>query len=288
VTSIPNGEVSASKFNTAFGRAGCGMKFYYRYIEGIRGVTNASLLAGIAYDQAARKMHDTKRDTGSVSVGEAHDTFIEAYENPPEENRDGEPVEYDLSDQPDDLLGRAENALKQYAEQVVLMDPVETQVFVEASFNETDAKLIGYVDVVERIAPGRYAITDVKTSLSSRKKWTVEEATRDTQLNIYAVLWQHQNPTETVDAVGWRHARLGGKVEVGATHVKPTGTQQTMERVAYWMGELERWCETGNFPATGLDRDAWVCSEKYCDYFHKCPFGSKSQTIIPITIGGSK
>lgn len=286
MTAIPNGEVSASKFSTAFGRAGCGMKFYYRYVEGIRGVTSASLLAGIAFDQATRAFHENLI-MGGPTHGNAPDVFVDAYENPKETNRDGEPVEYDLSDAPDDIIERGLNALDQYVTQNYAMEPSDTQVFVEASFNETDAKLVGYIDVVERISPGRYAITDVKTSLSSRKKWTTDDAARDAQLSIYAVLWQHQNPTETVDAMGWRHARIGGKVEVGATHVTAPDPSTIMGRVGYWMGELERWCETGNFPATGLDKDAWVCSEKYCDYYHRCPFGSKSQKIIPITIGGN-
>lgn len=283
MTKIPNGEVSASKFSTAFGRAGCGMKFYYRYVEGIRGVTSASLLAGIAFDRATRDFHE------SLMAGEptnAHDVFVDAWENPEEENRDGEPIEYDLSDAPDDIIPRGLNALNEYIEKNATMQPDETQVFVEASFNETDAKLIGYIDVVEKIAPGRYAITDVKSSLSGRKKWSADDAARDPQLSIYAVLWQNQHPTETVEAMGWRHARLGGKVEVGATHVSAPEPDGIMRRVGYWMGELERWCETGDFPATGLDKDAWVCSEKYCDYYHRCPFGSKSQKIIPITIGG--
>lgn len=285
MTKIPNGEVSSSKFSTAFGRAGCGMKFYYRYVEGIRGVTSASLLAGIAFDKATREFHE-----GLITGGNnknPKETFVDSWENPDELNRDGEPIEYDLSDAPDDIIDRGLSALDQYVTQNHSMMPSDTQVFVEASFEETDAKLIGYVDVVEKIAPGRYAITDVKTSLSSRKKWSAEDASRDPQLGIYAVLWQNQNPTETVDAVGWRHARIGGKVEVGATHVSAPDPNTIMQRVGYWMGELERWCETGIFPATGLDKDAWVCSEKYCDYYHRCPFGSKSQKVIPITIGRS-
>lgn len=282
MTAIPNGEVSSSKFSTAFGRAGCGMKFYYRYIEGIRGVTSASLLAGIAFDKATRTFHDGLMNSG---VDDPAEVFVDSYENPDETNRDGEPIEYDLSDAPDDVIERGLNALGQYMEQNATIHPDDTQVYVEASFNETDAKLIGYIDLVERMSGGTYAITDVKTSLSPRKKWTVEDAIRDPQLHIYAVLWQHEHPTETVGAVGWRHARLGGKVEVGATHIAAPESSTIMQRVGYWMGELERWCETGNFPATGLDKDAWVCSEKYCDYYHRCPFGSKNQTIIPVTIG---
>jgi hypothetical protein len=61
-----------------------------------------------------------------------------------------------------------------------------------------------------------------------------------------------------------------------------------LARVTGWMNTLEAWCQTGNFPPTGLDRDAWVCSEKYCDYYHRCEFGSKSQSVIPVTIGGTK
>lgn len=287
MTTIPNGEVSASKFNTAFGRAGCGMKFYYRYIENIRGVTSASLLAGIAFDKATRTFHENLI-SGAPTHGNANEVFVDTWENPPDEHRDGEAIEYDLSDAPDDIIPRGLNALEQYVTQNNAMTPTDTQVFVEASFEETDAKLIGYVDVVEQIAPGRFAITDVKTSLSSRKKWTTEDAMRDPQLAIYAVLWQNQNPTETVEAVGWRHARLGGKVDVGATHISAPEPSAIMQRVAYWMSELEQWCESGNFPATGLDKDSWVCSEKYCDYYHRCPFGSKSQKMIPIQIGGSK
>lgn len=286
MTNIPNGEVSASKFSTAFGRAGCGMKFYYRYIEGIRGVTSASLLAGIAFDEATRQYHDNK--IVGEQVDDPKDVFVQRWENPPEENRDGEPIEYDLSDAPDDIIGRGLNALDQYVATTQSMKVAETQVFVKAEFEETDAKLIGYIDLVEQTKPGTFVITDVKTSLSARKKWTAEDAARDPQLAIYAVLWQHQNPTETVEGVGWRHARLGGKVDVGATHVTTPDSSAIMRRVSHWMGELERWCETGDFPATGLDKDAWVCSAKYCDYYQRCPFGSKSQTVVPLTIGGAK
>lgn len=287
MTKIPNGEVSASKFSTAFGRAGCGMKFYYRYVEGIRGVTSASLLAGIAFDKATRAFHEGLI-MGVPSHGEPAAVFVDSWENPDEENRDGEPIVYDLSDAPDDIIPRGLSALDAYMEQNYAMSVVDTQVYVETSFEETDAKLVGYIDLVEKNAPGRYVITDVKSSLSSRKKWTAEDAARDAQLGIYAVLWQSQNPTETIDAVGWRHARIGGKTEVGATHVTAPNNEATMSRISYWMNELERWCETGNFPATGLDKDAWVCSAKYCDYFNKCAFGARNQTAIPVTIGGSK
>lgn len=287
MTKIPGGEVSASKFSAAFGRAGCGMKFYYRYVEGIKGTVGASLLAGIAFDKATRAFHENLI-SGADIHGEPKAVFVDSWENPEETNRDGDLIEYDLSDAPDDIIPRGMNALDSYIEQNYAMMPTDTQVFVEASFNETDAKLIGYVDVVEKISPGRYAITDVKSSLSSRKKWTAEEAVRDPQLSIYAVLWQNMNPTETVEAMGWRHARIGGKVEVGATHVAAPKPDAIMQRVGYWMGELERWCETGNFPPTGLDKDAWVCGEKYCDYYNRCPYGSKNQTIVPITIGGIK
>lgn len=285
MTTIPNGEVSASKFNTAFGRAGCGMKFYYRYIEGLRGPVTASLLAGIAFDRATSQLHEYRMGV-EMPAPDLEAAFVDAWENPDEENRDGEPVEFDLSDAPSDILERGANALKTYEQQTEGMVVTDVQVKVEAGFEETDAKLIGFIDLVERIKPGYYAVTDVKTSLSSRKKWAADEAVRDAQLNIYAVLWQNQNPTETVAALGWRHARLGGKVEVGATHVQMGDQTPIMQRVSYWMGELERWCESGNFPATGLDKDAWVCSEKYCDYYNKCPYGRKAQQIIPITIGG--
>lgn len=285
MTKIPNGEVSSSKFSTAFGRAGCGMKFYYRYIEGLRGPVNAGLLAGIAFDKATTALHDS-RIAGEEKI--PHGLFVTEWDNPAETNRDGEVVEYDLSAAPVDILERGENALVEYANSTKGMHATDTQVYVEASFEETDAKMIGFIDLVEQISPGTYAITDVKSSLAAQKKWTADAAMRDPQLGIYSVLWQAENPTETVAAVGWRHARLGGKIAVGATHVTAPDTASIMGRVSYWMGELERWCETGNFPATGLDKDGWVCSEKYCDFYHRCPNGARSQTSHPITIGGHK
>ena len=285
MTKIPGGEVSSTKFTTAFGRAGCGMKFYYRYVEGIKAPVTASLLAGTAFDRATRAFHENLI-SGVPHAGNAEQTFVDSWENPEETNKDGEPIEYDLSDAPSDIIERGLNALGEYTRQNHAMNPMDTQVFVAASFEETDAKLVGYIDVVERIKPGVYAITDVKTSLSPRKKWTADDAARDAQLAIYAMLWGNNNPTETIGGVGWRHARIGGKVEVGATHITAPPTSSILQRVTNWMSDLERWCETGNFPPTGLDKDSWVCSAKYCDYYHRCPFGQRAQTTTPISIGG--
>lgn len=280
MTSIPGGEVSASKFSTAFGRAGCGMKFYYRYVEGIKGAVSASLLAGIAFDEATRQIHDN-RIAGSI-IAEPTEVFVKAWENPAETNRDGETIDYDLSDAPDDIIGRGENALKMYAVSTIDMKPIATQVYVERSFEETDAKLIGYIDLIEAADNG-ICVSDVKSSLSPRKKWTEQDAARDAQLGIYSILADGD-----VTAVGWRHARLGGKIEVGATHVAAPNKNTVLHRIAGWMSDLERWCQTGNFAPTGLDKDAWVCSAKYCDYYHRCPHGAAAQTVIPVTIGGTK
>jgi hypothetical protein len=162
------------------------------------------------------------------------------------------------------------------------MKPIATQVYVERSFEETDAKLIGYIDLIEAADTG-ICVSDVKSSLSSRKKWTEQNAARDAQLGIYSILADGD-----VTAVGWRHARLGGKIEVGATHVAAPNQQTVLRRIAGWMSDLERWCETGSFAPTGLDKDAWVCSAKYCDYYNRCPHGAAAQTVIPMTIGGNK
>jgi len=278
MTSIPGGEVSASKFSTAFGRAGCGMKFYYRYVEGIKGAVSASLLAGIAFDEATRQLHDNR--IAGKSIADPTEVFVEAWENPNETNRDGEAIDYDLSEAPDDILGRGETALREYAASTIGMKPIATQVYVERSFEETDAKLIGYIDLIEAADTG-ICVSDVKSSLSSRKKWTEQDAARDAQLGIYSILADGD-----VTAVGWRHARLGGKIEVGATHVAAPNQQTVLHRIAGWMSDLERWCETGSFAPTGLDKDAWVCSGKYCDYYNRCPHGAAAQTVIPMTIGG--
>jgi len=280
MTNIPNQEVSASKFNTAFGRAGCGMKFYYRYIEKIRGPVNAGLLAGIAFDQATRAYHDSLIDNKSSL--EYMGVFAREWENPQEENRDGEIVDYDLSGAPVDILERGATALRTYVDSTAGMVPVDTQVFVEREFEETDAKLVGYIDLIEEV-DGGVCVTDVKSSLSSRKKWTPEEAVRDAQLGIYSILADGD-----VKAVGWRHARLGGKIEVGATHVATPNRDTVLRRITGWMSDLEHWCTTGDFAPTGLDRDAWVCSAKYCDYYNRCPHGAATQTVIPMTIGGRK
>jgi len=281
MTTIPNGEVSASKISTAFGRAGCGMKFYYRYIEGIRGVMGAPLVAGIAYDEATRQLHDNM--ISGEMTDDPNEVFRHYVENPREKNRDGELVEYDLSEMPLDIVDRGASALRMYEDQAVNMKPVATQVYVEASFDETDAKLIGYVDLVEAASDG-LCVSDIKSSISPRKKWDAQGAARDAQLGIYSVLVANQMEAP-VTVVGWRHARLGGKLDVGATHVKAPNAESVMSRVSSWIRELEHWCSTGSFPASGLDKDAWVCSEKYCDYYNRCPHGSKSQRVIPITIG---
>jgi len=284
MTQIPGGQVSASKFSTAFGRSGCGMKFYYRYVEGIKGTVNAGLLAGIAFDEATTQSHENRiKEEFDINP---EDVFVESWENPKETNRDGELIEYDLSEAPVDILDRGTEAVRMYAVETASMKPLMTQVFVEASFEETDAKLIGYVDLVEQGDDG-LVVTDVKSSISSRKKWKAEDAPRDAQLNIYSVLIANQLG-KVVTAMGWRHARLGGKIEVGSTHVSAPDSKSIMTRVAYWMSEIERWCSTGVFPPTGLDRDAWVCSEKYCSYYNRCPFGARGQTTHIVQIGEKK
>jgi len=281
MSSIPNSEVSATKISTAFGRAGCGMKFYYRYVEGIKGVMGAPLVAGIAFDEATRSIHD-EMISGEATT-DALSVFESAITNPRETDRDGALVEYDLSDMPLDILDRGAAALREYETQTLTMRPIATQVYVEAEFDETDTKLIGWVDLVEAASDG-LCVSDIKSSIGPRKKWTHEDASRDSQLGIYSVLVANQMG-QLVSTVGWRHARLGGKVEVGATHVQAPDAARIMSRVSRWIKELEHWCSTGDFPPTGLDKDAWVCSQKYCDFYNRCEYGSKSQRVVPITIG---
>jgi hypothetical protein len=256
------------------------MKFYYRYIEKVRGTVGASLLAGIAFDQATRAYHDSL--IGDKPAEDYMDVFAREWENPNEESRDGELIAYDLSEAPVDILDRGATALKAYVASTTGMVPIDTQVFVEREFEETDAKLVGYIDLIEEV-DGGVCVTDVKSSLSGRKKWTEAEAARDAQLGIYSILADGD-----VKAVGWRHARLGGKIEVGATHVATPNRNTVLSRISGWMKDLEHWCTTGDFAPTGLDRDAWVCSAKYCDYYNRCPHGAATQTVIPMTIGGRK
>lgn len=282
-TSIPGGRVSPSKLTTAFGRAGCALKFYYRYVEGIRSPTSASLLAGTAFDKATTLLHEQRRVHEAVDLDAAKQEFVQAWANPPEEDADGNAIDYDLSDALDDIEPRAHNALDLYAASTQGQRVQETQLHVEAAFDETDAILHGYVDLVELCNDGKLVVTDVKTSIGSRKKWSEADAGDDMQLGIYSMLVE-QHYGQYVAAQGWRHARLGGKVEVGSTHVTAPNHLSTLTRVGFWLNTLEQWCSSGSFAPTGKDADSWVCSEKYCAYFHRCEFGARAKTSVSFTI----
>lgn len=287
---------SHSQFRLAFGDGGCLRAYFYRYVDkSYRPPVPGRLHVGTSWDRMTTKFMESVIHGTPMPEDEAIGIVVNTLENPPEKNKDGEPLDYDFSDVDlDDTRNRLEFAALNWL-QVVAPEirPVTVQQEVVVPFAKLDADLLGYIDLVELDDSDTLVITDNKASMSGRSTYNTDKATIDQQLLLYqyAVMQDSDIPVLTR---GWRVVDIGYKKTLArfdSVFVKERSVADAQANAnAAWSAAedqavlLDNAKKEGLFPPTG--RGSWKCSHKYCDFFNICDYGHKARTAIPVSGAG--
>lgn len=260
----------------------CPKAYEYRYVEGIKGIMPGRVKVGSAFDKAANFINEERMLNKKADPGSAMHRAAEYMDDPGEE--------YDETDIAADegLMSRMDEAVREYASLMANVEVIATQQALSRNIKD-DVIIEGFIDTVELIPSNNVVkevmITDNKTTLKKRSgKYTYDTATIDPQLNLYA--WLYQQDATTAVGKGWRVVDIGRKTpgrieEVQVIDNNPDGTASLTEQALLaTVTQMEAACDTGLFAPLG--RGTWLCSHAYCEFYNRCPYGSKSQTTVPI------
>lgn len=260
----------------------CPKAYEYRYVEGIKGIMPGRVKVGSAFDKAANFINEERMLNKKADPGSAMHRAAEYMDDPGEE--------YDETDIAADegLMSRMDEAVREYASLMANVEVIATQQALSRNIKD-DVIIEGFIDTVELIPSNNVVkevmITDNKTTLKKRSgKYTYDTATIDPQLSLYA--WLYQQDATTAVGKGWRVVDIGRKTpgrieEVQVIDNNPDGTASLTEQALLaTVTQMEAACDTGLFAPLG--RGTWLCSHAYCEFYNRCPYGSKSQTTVPI------
>lgn len=260
----------------------CPKAYEYRYVEGIKGTMPGRVKVGSAFDKAANFINEERMLNKKADPEPAMHRATEYMDDPGED--------FDETDIAADegLMSRLDEAVREYASLMADVEVIATQHAVSRNILY-DVIIEGFIDTVELIPSNNVVkdvmITDNKTTLKKRSgKYTYDTATIDPQLNLYA--WLYQQDAITAVGKGWRVVDIGRKTpgrieEVQVIDNNPDGTASLTEQALLaTVTQMEAACDTGLFAPLG--RGTWLCSHAYCEFYNRCPYGSKSQTTIPV------
>lgn len=268
--------VSHSQMNTY---QMCPKAYEYRYVEGIREALPGRVLVGFAFDKAINLINERLRDNKPADTDEAIEVGI-AHLRDPEEEFDRTDIAGD-----DALEQKMTSAVNEYAA-TIAPDLNVADVQYEIDWNILpDVKVTGYVDLVQSLDDG-LQITDVKSTMKKKSgKYTHDTAATDNQLTLYAAAIDSTTDKPVV-ARGWIVADIGrksdGRIETVAVrdNDQSSTTALAITNTRAVIAQMETACETGLFPPYG--KGTWKCSATYCEFWNRCPNGSKAQNVIPI------
>jgi len=262
------------------------MQAYFRYVLGIRKPPRAVMIRGTAAHRANEATLDSKMRTGALLEDEevaqvASDALdAEWLGQEPQLDEDEKALGADKvkAATKSDAISAA-CAYNRYLAPAI--NPVRLEHFVELECGGFPFDIVGRLDVEEdRPQP---ASTDgaprtlriIRDGKTSGKAIKAESAERSVQLHFYTFC--KETTGTPIDRVAFDVMQVGKR----ATNVYPLEVDAPHDHGAL-VERIERAAdvfEKGAFyPVDPTGPSGWVCSEKWCGYFHDCPFGARART----------
>jgi len=154
-----------------------------------------------------------------------------------------------------------------------LIEPVAVERRITLQIPGIKYDVSGQLDVQEPLR-----VRDSKTSAKTKGQEDVE---RSVQLQLYTML------VETADGVRPTEACLDVMVKptttgIVKTQVLTAPTPTDHAPVLMRLSAAARVLEAGAFmPVDPTGPGAWVCSERFCGFYHRCPYGARARVVIP-------
>ena len=257
----------------------CAMQFYYRYVEGIIERPGTALVIGTATHRAIEMNLQEKMNTGHLLADDAvAEAAFEALGN----TWDGEqPVLYDQ----EAVVGEA--ATKGWAADVTArlalahhhaiaprLQPTHLERAFRLELRDYPVDLEGHIDIQEA-----GWVRDIKTS---GKVPRADEADTSIDLTAYAL------GIRTVD--GCETPRVALDIIIKNKEPKVVTLESTRDNDDFRLlreevGKAATIISAGAFLPTSPD--SWVCSELYCGYFNRCPYGARGRNRPKETSNGN-
>ncbi len=246
----------------------CGMQYYYRNVEGVIERPGTALVIGTATHRAVELNLEQKMRTGELLEEEAvAEAAFEALGN----TWDGEqPV---LHDQ-EAVVGEA--ATKGWAADVTArlaiahhrvlaprIHPTHLERAFRLELKNYPVDFEGHMDVQEA-----GCVRDLKTVNKSPRE---DDAHTSIDLTAYAFAIRALDgavPTVALDVIVKNQ-------EPKVVTLESSRDAADFRLLLDEIGKASRIIEAGAFLPTSPD--SWVCSEKYCGYFNRCPYGARGR-----------
>jgi len=271
------GKVSYSQM---FTYKGCPKAYEFKYVDGLRPPLPGRVKVGSAFDAAANEMLRQRMDNKPADADAGIGAMLE-YWNEPDNEYDETEIAGD-----DDLVGKMMGAIREYSLIADKTDVQYVQHDIEYSLTP-DVILVGKIDLVEfsEEAKGLIIIDNKSTLKKKHGRYTHESAAYDDQLTIYTA-GMLATQDDAVVGRGWNVVDCGRKSpgRIETIKVRDDKVNLTAELANEYaratVQMMEHSCETGSFAP--IARGTWKCSQQWCEFFHRCDYGSKHRNITPI------
>lgn len=262
----------------------CAKQYEYRYIEGRRRPPGISLVMGKAVHTTVEQDLRSKIDSGELLDDEAiPDIAKDAVEAnwladepvlTPEEKSVGKKK---IRGQCIDAGVAMANC--HHSDLAPELDPEYVERPFRIEIQELDHDLIGFLDVQEKDR----TVRDTKTGGKSPPKTNADNSM---QLTIYALagtVLDGETPKKlTLDHLIKTEKAKKAKPVVLETTRNEAQLKALLQRIKI----AEDFLKAGVFPP--CDPSNWCCSERWCGYWDRCPFGQAAAVSVPITRGKTK
>lgn len=245
----------------------CQQQYYYREVEGRKTPPGIALVIGGSVDASANVDLQSKVDTGELLPLDAVQTA--ARDHLENEWAGGVQQEPDEPAEKGDVIDLTVRLATLHHEAVApLRKPIEVQKAFGVQVSES-VVLTGHIDCLEADA-----VVDTKTINKTPSKIKGDHMV---QTQLYAVgvkVNGGELPKEV--KLDYLVKTKTVKTELLRAPVTPESAQNALDRLSVTARVIQTALKTGDFmPAPA---DSWVCSEKFCGYWHDCPFGKRAQT----------
>src|SRR5574340_580878 len=236
----------------------CGIQYYYRYILGLKLPPAGVMILGSAAHKGLEHDYKQKIKTHeNLPTDEVMDVFNDTF------NKEKDNAVWQEGEEVGDMKDKTAAVLKKYhVERAQVVQPIAVEKKVKVEFPNVDYDLIGYIDRIDEVQPGKYRIVDVKRKAKSMSEADVEN---DMQLTCYA--FAHKEET------GEYPAGLGFEVLVATKEpkVQLCGTSRTDQDCLRFLSVMAH-------VADGIYKNVfmpaapghWACSPKWCGYWDVC------------------
>ena len=232
-----------------------------RYLDNMYEPTSGAAIIGAAAGAAEGASFHHVIQAGAPLATEA---VLDLYSDEFDERAERDEVDWH-AEKPGQAKDQGRDALAVYHERLApQVRPVTVERRVELSFDGADWTFVGYLDV--ETAENR--LLDVKV-----KARMLAQPDADSALQPAAYLAARRAEGHPADGFDYHIMRRGTHPDTGVVTTERTNVQldaflvrvATVAREIAWRAEYDVW--------QGAPEGAWWCSERWCGYWHSCPFG---------------